>query len=176
MQDDLIHSHLSVAETLAYTAALRMPRHTTSVQRKEREEYVMKLMGISYCRNVIVGDTRHKGISGGERKRLCIAMELLTKPALLFLDEPTSGIVVFHVDAFHSLNQMMMMMIVNMNRIGFCDGIRCGFDSSWTRRSRRMYSDHNDPSTSNEDIPSLRQLDSDEKGTDRLSRQRVECS
>lgn len=49
-------------------------------------------MGISHCKDVIVGDTRRKGISGGERKRLCIAIELLSKPLLLFLDEPTSGL------------------------------------------------------------------------------------
>jgi ATP-binding cassette, subfamily G (WHITE), member 2 len=91
MQDDLIHSHLTVGETLSYTAALRMAKGTTRVQRKEREAEVMSLLGITYCKDIIVGDTRRKGISGGERKRLCIAMELLTKPSLLFLDEPTSG-------------------------------------------------------------------------------------
>lgn len=91
MQDDLIHASLTVEETLRYTAELRMPPDLSIEERKSREEYILKLMGISYCRNTIVGDTRNKGISGGERKRLCIAMELLTKPSLLFLDEPTSG-------------------------------------------------------------------------------------
>jgi ATP-binding cassette subfamily G (WHITE) protein 2 len=91
MQDDLTHSHLTVSETLSYTASLRLSRNSTSAERKERVEHVIKLMGLSHCRDVIIGDTRHKGISGGERKRLCIAMELLMKPALLFLDEPTSG-------------------------------------------------------------------------------------
>jgi ATP-binding cassette, subfamily G (WHITE), member 2 len=61
-------------------------------ERKSRVDEVLKTVGIDYCRDVIVGDTRHKGISGGERKRLCVAMELITRPKLLFLDEPTSGL------------------------------------------------------------------------------------
>ena len=49
-------------------------------------------VGLIHVRDVIVGSPMKKGISGGERKRLCVAMELLTKPKLLFLDEPTSGL------------------------------------------------------------------------------------
>lgn len=64
MQDDLIHAHLTVSETLMYTALLRMPRTSTAVERKEREVEVLKTMGISYCADVIIGDTRNKGISG----------------------------------------------------------------------------------------------------------------
>ena len=121
MQDDLIHAHLTVAETLMYTARLRMSRTAAPEERARREKEVLELMGISYCADVIIGDTRHKGISGkqlsmasdvhvyssyhtlvavavavavagGERKRVCVAMELLTDPKLLFLDEPTSGL------------------------------------------------------------------------------------
>jgi len=92
MQDDLVHAMLTVGETLRYTAALRMGWKYTRKERDDRCDEVLKLMGIDYCRDVIVGDTRNKGISGGERKRLCVAMELLTRPKLLFLDEPTSGL------------------------------------------------------------------------------------
>lgn len=92
MQDDMVNAHLTVGETLSYAARLRMSKSTTPLERESTQEYVMKLMEISYCKDVLVGDTRVKGISGGERKRLCIALELLTKPQLLFLDEPTSGL------------------------------------------------------------------------------------
>lgn len=52
----------------------------------------MSDMGLLHVRSVLVGDPLHKGISGGERKRLCVALELITEPRLLFLDEPTSGL------------------------------------------------------------------------------------
>jgi ABC-type multidrug transport system ATPase subunit len=92
MQDDLLHAELTAQEALHYAACLRMPPGTTEEEMKAREDYVLSIMGIEHCRDTIVGDTRRKGISGGERKRLCIAMELLPKPRLLFLDEPTSGL------------------------------------------------------------------------------------
>ncbi len=92
MQDDLLHAELTVKETLSYAAQLRMPEGLTKVQRQAREEEVLKLMGITHCKETIVGNTRKKGISGGERKRLCVAIELLNHPKLIFLDEPTSGL------------------------------------------------------------------------------------
>jgi ABC-type multidrug transport system ATPase subunit len=92
MQDDLVMAELTVQETIAYASHLRLPPTMTASQRKEREDEVIQMMGIEHCRHTVVGDTRRKGISGGERKRLCIAVELLSKPKLLFLDEPTSGL------------------------------------------------------------------------------------
>jgi len=92
MQDDLIHANLTVHETLMYSAQLRMSRHCTREERENREKEVLDIMGISYTANVLIGDTRNKGISGGERKRVCVAIELMNNPRLLFLDEPTSGL------------------------------------------------------------------------------------
>ena len=92
MQDDLLSATLTVQETLWYTAALRMPSVCSPQERLERIDEVLGMMGIEYCRNVIIGDSRRKGISGGERKRVCVGMELLLRPKLLFLDEPTSGL------------------------------------------------------------------------------------
>jgi ABC-type multidrug transport system ATPase subunit len=92
MQDDLLHAELTVWETINYAAQLRMTEGVSKELRLERQEFVLKLMGIAHCKDTIVGDTRKKGISGGERKRLCVAIELLNHPKLLFLDEPTSGL------------------------------------------------------------------------------------
>jgi ABC-type multidrug transport system ATPase subunit len=91
MQDDLLHAELTVYETLWYAAQLRM-RAYTNEERTKRIDEVLSMMGISHCRDVIIGDTRRKGISGGERKRVSVAIELLNHPKLLFLDEPTSGL------------------------------------------------------------------------------------
>jgi ATP-binding cassette subfamily G (WHITE) protein 2 len=92
MQDDLLHAELTVQETLNYTARLRMGSSMTDQQRQARIDEVLRLLGISHTRNVIIGNTRRKGISGGERKRVSVAMELLNRPKLIFLDEPTSGL------------------------------------------------------------------------------------
>jgi ATP-binding cassette subfamily G (WHITE) protein 2 len=92
MQDDLLHSELTVEQTLKYTAKLRMSKSASKEERASKIKHVVSLMGVEHCLPVIVGNTRIKGISGGERKRVCIAMELLSDPRLLFLDEPTSGL------------------------------------------------------------------------------------
>jgi ATP-binding cassette subfamily G (WHITE) protein 2 len=92
MQDDLLNGRLTVEETLYYTAELRLPSSMSAMEKKQRIEDVMSKLGLSHVRGVIIGDNLKKGISGGERKRVCVAMELLTRPRLLFLDEPTSGL------------------------------------------------------------------------------------
>ena len=92
MQDDLLNGNLTVLETLRYTAELRLPRSVAAEEREARVQAVMDQMGLTRVKDVIVGTPVKKGVSGGERKRLCVAMELLTRPLLLFLDEPTSGL------------------------------------------------------------------------------------
>ena len=99
-----MHAHLTVLETLRYTARLRMPRSHTPADRDTAITRVIHGLGLAHCTHVIVGDSRAKGVSGGERKRLAIAMELLTSPQLLFLDEPTSGL-----DSTTALSIMLLL-------------------------------------------------------------------
>jgi ABC-type multidrug transport system ATPase subunit len=92
MQDDLLNPLMTVAETLYYHAELRLIGTVPDDQtRKSREQEILTLLDIDHCKDVLVGDSRRKGISGGERKRLAVGIELLSKPHLLFLDEPTTG-------------------------------------------------------------------------------------
>jgi ATP-binding cassette subfamily G (WHITE) protein 2 len=92
MQDDLLNGNLTVWETIMYTAELRLPAKMPKEQKYLRARQVLRQVGLLHVTNVIVGDPTKKGISGGERKRLCVAQELITSPRLLFLDEPTSGL------------------------------------------------------------------------------------
>ena len=115
MQDDLLNGRMTVEETLGYTAQLKLPKGTTPEMRAKRVDQVCKQMGLVHIRGVIVGDSLLKGISGGERKRLCVAMELLTRPALLFLDEPTSGRVLSS-----SLLSLSSSSRISPSRASFC--------------------------------------------------------
>ncbi|KAK6940008.1 ABC transporter family G domain [Dillenia turbinata] len=91
-QDDIVSPHLTVKETLTYAALLRLPNTLTNEQKKERAMTVICELGLERCQNTLVGGSIVRGISGGERKRVCIGIEILLNPSLLFLDEPTSGL------------------------------------------------------------------------------------
>ncbi|KAL0406831.1 UNVERIFIED_CONTAM: ABC transporter G family member 9 [Sesamum latifolium] len=91
-QDDVLYPHLTVTETLVYTALLRLPRTLTKAEKAEHAEAVIAQLGLSRCRHSIIGGPLLRGVSGGERKRVSIGQEMLINPSLLFLDEPTSGL------------------------------------------------------------------------------------
>ena len=92
MQDDLLSAFLTVEETLRFTAELRLPRTFTHAERKQRVDEVLKDLGLEHARHDVIGIQSKRGISGSERKRLCVCMQLLNRPQLLFLDEPTTGL------------------------------------------------------------------------------------
>ncbi|CAI8593084.1 unnamed protein product [Vicia faba] len=91
-QDDVLYPHLTVTETLVFTALLRLPNTLTKQAKVTLAKNVIDQLGLTKCEDSIVGNSRLRGVSGGERKRVSIGQELLINPSLLFLDEPTSGL------------------------------------------------------------------------------------
>lgn len=91
-QDDVLYPHLTVLETLTYAALLRLPNKLTNEEKIEQAELVIMELGLTRCRNSMIGGQLFRGISGGERKRVSIGQEMLVNPSLLLLDEPTSGL------------------------------------------------------------------------------------
>ncbi|CAI8588409.1 unnamed protein product [Vicia faba] len=91
-QDDVLYPHLSVTETLVFTALLRLPQTLTRDEKVEHVERVITELGLSNCRNSMIGGPLLRGISGGEKRRVSIGQEMLINPSLLLLDEPTSGL------------------------------------------------------------------------------------
>lgn len=91
-QDDVLYPHLTVKETLTYAALLRLPKDLTKEERMERAMEVIYELGLERCQNTVIGGPFLRGVSGGERKRVCMGQEILIDPSLLFLDEPTSGL------------------------------------------------------------------------------------
>lgn len=98
-QDDVLYAHLTVRETLVFTALLRLPSSSnnsnglTHLEKVAHAESVIAELGLSRVANSMVGGGAFfRGISGGEKKRLSIGLEMLVNPSLLLLDEPTSGL------------------------------------------------------------------------------------
>ncbi|KAJ6864643.1 hypothetical protein NC651_035256 [Populus alba x Populus x berolinensis] len=91
-QDDVLFPHLTVKETLTYAALLRLPKTLTKEQKQKRAIDVIYELGLERCQDTMIGGSFVRGVSGGERKRVCIGNEIIINPSLLFLDEPTSGL------------------------------------------------------------------------------------
>ncbi|KAJ6324372.1 hypothetical protein OIU76_011636 [Salix suchowensis] len=97
-QEDLFFSQLTVRETLSLAAELQLPE-IASVE--DRDEYVNNLLfklGLVSCADTNVGDAKVRGISGGEKKRLSLACELIASPSVIFSDEPTTGLDAFQAE------------------------------------------------------------------------------
>ncbi|KAF2755069.1 hypothetical protein EJ05DRAFT_455797 [Pseudovirgaria hyperparasitica] len=114
-QEDTLLPTLTVHETIWNSAMLRLPREMSSMSKAQKVEDVEKQLGIYHIRHQLIGSEEgsNRGISGGEKRRVGIACELVTSPSILFLDEPTSGL-----DAYNAYNvvECLVSLVKNYNR------------------------------------------------------------
>ncbi|HEU4405239.1 MAG TPA: FHA domain-containing protein [Polyangiaceae bacterium] len=91
-QDDLVHPELTVFEAVRYSAKFRLPPDYSEDEIDRRVMATLQQLGLEQVANLQIGRPEKKVLSGGQRKRVNIALELVTDPVILFLDEPTSGL------------------------------------------------------------------------------------
>ncbi|KAF9908734.1 hypothetical protein EC991_009544 [Linnemannia zychae] len=91
-QEDVMLSDLSVREILMHSARMRQPVHMSHNEKRLKVLEVIQFLGLGHIMDNPIGDVETRGVSGGERKRVNIGMELVASPSILFLDEPTSGL------------------------------------------------------------------------------------
>uniref|UniRef100_A0A674NRJ1 ATP-binding cassette, sub-family G (WHITE), member 2a n=1 Tax=Takifugu rubripes TaxID=31033 RepID=A0A674NRJ1_TAKRU len=92
VQDDVVMGTLTVRENLNFSAALRLPTYVTQKEKQQKVNKLIEELGLGRVADSRVGTQLIRGISGGERKRTNIGMELIIDPSVLFLDEPTTGL------------------------------------------------------------------------------------
>lgn len=97
--DDALMPSLTVRESLRFAAGLRLPTWMSREEKNRRAEEILYKMGLKECADNLIGSELIKGISGGEKRRVTIAIQILTDPKVLLLDEPTSGL-----DAFTAMS------------------------------------------------------------------------
>lgn len=118
-QEDTLLPTLTVHETILTSALLRLPRDMNISVKEQRVIEVMQQLGIYHIKDQIIGSEEGsgRGISGGEKRRVGIACELVTSPSILFLDEPTSGL-----DAFNAFNviECLVTLAKTYNRTIIC--------------------------------------------------------
>ncbi|KAF4973571.1 hypothetical protein FZEAL_9290 [Fusarium zealandicum] len=103
--DDALLPSLTVRETLRFAAGLRLPSFMSKDEKNRRAEDVLLKMGLKDCADNLIGGELIKGISGGEKRRVSIAVQVLTDPRILLLDEPTSGLDAFTANSIMEVLQ-----------------------------------------------------------------------
>ena len=89
-QDDVLFQTLTVRECIEFAAKMKLTGSETFKQ--NRVDMVISDLRLNKCADTFIGGSMIKGVSGGERKRTSIGVELITNPAMVFLDEPTTGL------------------------------------------------------------------------------------
>jgi ABC-type multidrug transport system ATPase subunit len=109
-QEEVMIPTLTVYETILYSALLRLPRSMSKKAKEYRVMEVMQELGIDTIKDAKIGQPGARSISGGERRRVAIACELVTSPSIIFLDEPTSGL-----DAYNAFNVVECLVALARN-------------------------------------------------------------
>src|SRR5229473_4010013 len=124
-QEDIIHRELTVERALYYTARMRLPEDFTQLQIKQRIDEVLEDVEMKHRRGLLVNK-----LSGGQRKRVSIALELLANPSVFFLDEPTSGLdpgldrkMMFLLRRLADKGHTILLVTHATNNINACDYI-----------------------------------------------------
>ncbi|XP_041995410.1 ABC transporter G family member 28-like [Salvia splendens] len=91
-QDDIVHGNLTVEENLWFSARCRLAADLEKFEKVLVVERVIESLGLQHIRDSLVGTIEKRGISGGQRKRVNVGLEMVMEPSLLILDEPTSGL------------------------------------------------------------------------------------
>ncbi|KAK1437697.1 hypothetical protein QVD17_03493 [Tagetes erecta] len=92
MQDDQLFAMLTVFETFMFAAEVRLSPSLSRSEKKKRVIELIEQLGLTSAAHTYIGDEGRRGVSGGERRRVSIGVDIIHKPSLLFLDEPTSGL------------------------------------------------------------------------------------
>lgn len=103
MQDDILFQYYSPRQALRFAASLKLGKISKAEQESRVEELLAEL-GLLHSADTIIGSSQLKTLSGGERKRVAIGVELITDPSMILLDEPTSGL-----DSFKALQIVKLL-------------------------------------------------------------------
>ncbi|KAK4353913.1 hypothetical protein RND71_026107 [Anisodus tanguticus] len=106
-QDETLMTTLTVREAIYYSAQLQLPDSMSRSEKRERAEATIREMGLQDAINTRIGGWSVKGLSGGQKRRVSICIEILKRPKLLFLDEPTSGL--DSAASYHVMNRIVQL-------------------------------------------------------------------
>lgn len=91
-QEDIMLRELTVRDNISFSAQYRLPKNMSNEEIQTKINHTLAVLDIAHVQHTVIGDERERGVSGGQRKRVNIGIELVAAPMVLFLDEPTSGL------------------------------------------------------------------------------------